>query len=84
MQTEREITGRLFATVLQIKEAGFFVIFNYHTDSPEREPVSVIQVYRSYTDWFHDGKPIVTVMPSASTFDLARQQLVQSTGVLAP
>lgn len=84
MQTEHEITARLFATVLQIKQAGFFVSLSYHTDSPDREAIAVIQVYRSYTDWFHDGKPIVTVMPSASTFDLARQQLVQSTGVLAP
>jgi hypothetical protein len=83
MQTERELTGRLFATVLQIKEAGFFVTLSYHTDSPEREAIAVIQVYRSYSDWFHDGKPISTVMPSASLFDLARQQLVRDTGILA-
>jgi len=83
MQTEREITARLFATVLQLKEAGFFATLNYHTDSPDREAVAIIQVFRSYQDWFHDGKPIVTVMPNASTFDLARQQIVQSTGILA-
>jgi hypothetical protein len=84
MKTEREITARLFETVLEIKEAGFFASLSYHTDSPDREAIAVIQVYRSYTDWFHDGKPIVTVMPNAATFDLARQQLVMSTGVLAP
>jgi len=84
MQTETEITSRLFATVLAIKEAGFYVGFTYHTDSTDREALAIVQVFRSYDDFFNDGKPIVTVLPAASSFDLARQQLEKATGVSAP
>lgn len=77
-QRQRELIANLMARVIALQDEGYFVTFTYHTETDGttyHEPCAVVQVYRSHSDFFHDGKPLLTLMPFGSQFDLARQQI---------
>ena len=77
-QRQRELIANLLARVLDLQAAGYFVTFTYHTETDaatHNEPCAVVQVYRSHNDFLHDGKPLLTLLPLGSQFDLARQQI---------
>ena len=77
-QRQRELIANLMARVLDLQAAGYFVTFTYHTETSadtHGEPCAVVQVYQNHHEWFHDGKPLLTVMPLLSNFDAARQQI---------